>query len=211
MYRSIEEDLPKYVAATSEDIRTWSRGAVKRRLRHEERRDDWRQVEGTLWDEHIFGPTRDYECACGRFAGREAAGTICPSCRVKVMSSQARTFRFGHINLLVKIPHPFIAGAEPLDAIPVVPAINWQSHFGQPLAEAYEEIVHLSLIEAADEEIVGAYGVVLAHLERLYGEAPAHDPDQIERLARGMALKVKPPEEEDIEYEDWGELKLADE
>ena len=127
MSRTIESEIDLYLAATSDDIRGWSRGALKRRMRAEDRRDDWRQTEGTLWDQRIFGPVKDFECACGRFKGRESSGAVCPVCRVKVVSREARHIRFGHINFGIEFPHPFIADAAPLNAIPIVPAYYWEN------------------------------------------------------------------------------------
>lgn len=211
MIGSIETVLDNYVAATSERIRMWSSGSVRRPLRQFERPDQWWLVQHTLWDQHIFGTEEDYKCPCGRFNGMEYSGAICPVCNVKVTLRRSRQFRFGHINLPVLIPHPFFAEAEPLDVVPVVPAIHWETLAGKPLADAYEEIAHLAMGMPAVEDLSGAYGVVLVHLEHLYEQTPDFDVETAERLARGMALAPKPEEIEYDESEDSGELRLLDE
>jgi len=221
MATAIETNLERYIAATSEQVRMWSHGPLKRRLKPFEHRDDWTQVRGTLWDQRIFGPIEDYRCACGRFSGQEYSGAICPNCDVMSMWSRARRFRFGHINLATKIPHPFFADAEPIDAIPVIPAFYWENPKQPALADAYEELLHQSLLEAPEVELVGAYGVILAHVEQFYEHAPGWDPYQAERLARGMLLVPNPdyvdpnaepaePEEAMPDDFDWDNIKFAD-
>lgn len=212
----IDSELNAFQAATSAQIRTWSSGSLKRRLLPFERRDDWRQTQGTLWDQRIFGPVEDWKCPCGRFEGEEHSGVICPVCGVKVVSRAARRLRFGHVNLPVRIPHPFFAEAEALDAVPVVPPVYWETLAGQPLATAYEELVHLAMLAVPREDLVGAFGVILAHVERAYEHAHESDPDEIERLARGMALVPKPVEVPDDaagddDGVDWDQLRLLDE
>jgi hypothetical protein len=222
MGTSVETNLDRYIAATSEQIRRWSNGPVKRRLRPFERRDEWTHTRGTLWDERIFGPQIDYRCACGRCDGEAYSGAICPICSVKVMWREARRFRFGHINLAVKIPHPFFAAAEPLDAIPVAPAHYWENPKEPALAEAYQEILRLALLEVPPDEVVGALGTVLVHLEHHYEQVPAWDPYRAECIARAMLLAPDPdyvdPQAAQAQAQaealpddiDWDNLRFAD-
>jgi len=224
MGATIEAHLERFIAATSEQVRTWSHGRLKRRLRPFENRDDWSQVQGTLWDQNIFGPNVAYRCACGRFDGQEYSGAVCPICNVQVMWKDGRRFRFGHINLIggTTIPHPFFADAAPLDALPVVPAVYWESHERQALAGAYEELLHQALILARPVDIQGAFGIILAHLEKHYEHAPAWDPYQSLRIARGMLLVPNPDYEAPVEEHekliepveddgiDWDNIPLAD-
>jgi hypothetical protein len=219
---AIEAQLEQYIAATSAQVRTWSFGAVKRRLRPFEHREDWSQVQGTIWDQRIFGPQEAYRCACGRFEGEEYSGAICPICNVKAMWKAGRRFRFGHINLSTSIPHPFFSDAEPLDAVPVAPAVYWESKERRPLADAYEELLHQALIEAQAEAISGAFSVVLDQLKQRYEHAPAWDPYEIQRIARGMVLvpnpdyelpateEHEPVVEEHEEDIDWDNIPLVD-
>lgn len=218
----ITAELDRYIAATSEQVRTWSRGALKRRLRKFEHPEDWTQVQGTLWDQRIFGPKESYRCACGRFDGQEYSGAVCPICNVTAMWKSGRRFRFGHINLMSKIPHPYFAEAEPVDALPVAPAIYWESPSRRMLADAYEEVLHQALILAPATDIAGAFGVVLAHLEEFYVHAPLWDPYERERIARAMLLVPNPElelptaEEHDPNLAgpedgiDWDNIPLAD-
>lgn len=221
----IETHLERYIAATSEQVRTWSHGRLKRRLRPFENTDEWAQVQGTIYDQRIFGPKEAYRCACGRFNGQEYSGAVCPICGVQAMWKEGRRYRFGHINLIggVTIPHPFFPDAERIDAVPVAPAVYWDSPERHALADAYEELLHQALIIAPAEDIQGALGVVLAHLERYYEHAPAWDPYESLRIARGMLLVPNPeyvasveehdkmiePVEED-DGVDWNNIPLVD-
>lgn len=178
-----------HVAATSADIRDWSSGSVRRRLRRHEQRDDWHVVADTLWDQRVFGPVTDWCCACGRFSGREHAGVVCPVCRVKVVQRTARQIRLGHINLPVAIAHPLVADAEPLDAWPIAPAFFWETRHGADLAASYEELVRLSLLEASPEELAVGVDALLELLRSTHAETLVDHPSLVERLVRAMALK----------------------
>ncbi|OAX52754.1 DNA-directed RNA polymerase subunit beta' [Rothia kristinae] len=89
--------------ATAEDIRSWSYGEVKkpetinyRTLKPEK--------EG-LFDERIFGPTRDWECYCGKYKRVRFKGIICERCGVEVTRAKVRRERMGHIELAAPVTH----------------------------------------------------------------------------------------------------------
>jgi DNA-directed RNA polymerase beta' subunit len=223
MSRTIETDLAQYQAATSAQIRLWSSGSVKRRLRPFERREDWRQTQGTLWDARLFGPRESWKCACGKFDGEEFSGTVCNVCGVKVVSNVSRKVRFAHVNLPLEIPHPYFAEAEPLDCVPIIPIVHWETPRGAALAEAYEELVHVSLLVPSREDCVAAYGRIIALLEGLYSEQIEHDEETAHRIARGLALIPGPVEEltpsadqaggeadDEGEEIDWDNLKFEE-
>ena len=58
-----------------------------------------------LFCERIFGPERDWECACGKYKGTKFKGIICDRCGVKVTHSRVRRKRMGHINLAAPVVH----------------------------------------------------------------------------------------------------------
>ncbi len=89
--------------ATAEDIRQWSHGEVKkpetinyRTLKPEK--------EG-LFCERIFGPTRDWECNCGKYKRVRFKGIICERCGVEVTRAKVRRERMGHIELAAPVTH----------------------------------------------------------------------------------------------------------
>jgi DNA-directed RNA polymerase beta' subunit len=81
---------------------------------------EWRKQRGTFDDRATFGPKRDFECACGKYFGRQHAGIICDQCGVKITTSDARRTRCAHINLPVPVSHP-LAAVEPVNSLPVLP------------------------------------------------------------------------------------------
>ncbi|MFO8145553.1 MAG: DNA-directed RNA polymerase subunit beta' [Candidatus Syntrophosphaera sp.] len=66
-----------------------------------------------LFCERIFGPERDYECACGKYKKKRFAGTVCDRCNVLVTSSRVRRTRMGHISLAVPIAHIWFVKSAP--------------------------------------------------------------------------------------------------
>ena len=58
-----------------------------------------------LFCEKIFGPVKDYECACGKYKRIRYKGIVCDRCGVEVTEKKVRRERIGHINLVVPIAH----------------------------------------------------------------------------------------------------------
>ncbi len=97
--------------ASPNDIRSWSYGEVKKPETINYR--TYRPEKDGLFCERIFGPERDYECACGKYRGTKYKGIICERCGVKVTHSRVRRKRFGHINLAAPIVHIWFFKAVP--------------------------------------------------------------------------------------------------
>ncbi|MFG0327569.1 MAG: DNA-directed RNA polymerase subunit beta' [Phycisphaerales bacterium JB037] len=93
----------KITLASPNDIRAWSYGEVKKPETINYR--TYRPEKDGLFCERIFGPERDYECACGKYRGTKYKGIICDRCGVKVTHSRVRRKRMGHINLSAPIVH----------------------------------------------------------------------------------------------------------
>ncbi len=101
-HRDVFDEL-KIGLATPEQIRSWSFGEVKkpetinyRTLKPEK--------EG-LFDERIFGPQKDWECACGKYKRIRYRGITCEKCNVEVTRSKVRRERMGHIELAAPVTH----------------------------------------------------------------------------------------------------------
>ena len=97
--------------ASPNDIRSWSFGEVKKPETINYR--TYRPEKDGLFCERIFGPERDYECACGKYKGTKFKGIICDRCGVKVTHSRVRRKRMGHINLAAPIVHIWFFKAIP--------------------------------------------------------------------------------------------------
>ncbi|HPH61317.1 MAG TPA: DNA-directed RNA polymerase subunit beta', partial [Candidatus Syntrophosphaera sp.] len=66
-----------------------------------------------LFCERIFGPERDYECACGKYKKKRFQNTVCDRCSVLVTTSRVRRTRMGHIDLAVPIAHIWFVKSAP--------------------------------------------------------------------------------------------------
>ena len=89
--------------ASAEDIRTWSHGEVKKPETINYR--TLKPEKDGLFCEKIFGPTRDWECGCGKYKRVRYRGIICERCGVEVTRSKVRRERMGHIELAAPVTH----------------------------------------------------------------------------------------------------------
>ena len=89
--------------ASPETIHSWSRGEVRKPETINYR--TLKPEKDGLFCEKIFGPTRDWECACGKYKRIKHKGIICDRCGVEVTQSRVRRERMGHINLVTPVSH----------------------------------------------------------------------------------------------------------
>jgi DNA-directed RNA polymerase subunit beta' len=89
--------------ATSTDIRAWSYGEVKKPETINYR--TLKPEKDGLFGEQIFGPSRDWECSCGKYKRVRFKGIVCERCGVEVTKSSVRRERMGHIELAAPVTH----------------------------------------------------------------------------------------------------------
>jgi len=89
--------------ANADDIRAWSHGEVKKPETINYR--TLKPEKDGLFCEKIFGPTRDWECACGKYKRVRFKGIICERCGVEVTRAKVRRERMGHIELAAPVTH----------------------------------------------------------------------------------------------------------
>ena len=89
--------------ASPEQIRTWSYGEVKKPETINYR--TLKPERDGLFCEKIFGPTKDYECACGKYKRLRYKDIVCDRCGVEVTKSKVRRERMGHIELATPVSH----------------------------------------------------------------------------------------------------------
>ncbi len=89
--------------ATADDIRQWSHGEVKKPETINYR--TLKPEKDGLFCEKIFGPTRDWECYCGKYKRVRFKGIICERCGVEVTRAKVRRERMGHIELAAPVTH----------------------------------------------------------------------------------------------------------
>ncbi|MEL7263659.1 MAG: DNA-directed RNA polymerase subunit beta', partial [Planctomycetota bacterium] len=105
-YASVKISLAK-----PQDITSWSMGEVKKPETINYR--TYRPEKDGLFCERIFGPEKDWECACGKYRGMKYKGMICDRCGVKVTHSRVRRKRMGHIDLAAPVVHIWFFKAMP--------------------------------------------------------------------------------------------------
>jgi DNA-directed RNA polymerase subunit beta' len=93
----------KLLLASKEDILSWSYGEVTKPETINYR--TLRPEKDGLFDERIFGPTKDWECYCGKYKRIRNRGIICDKCGVEVTLSRVRRERMGHITLAAPVSH----------------------------------------------------------------------------------------------------------
>ena len=103
MYRPLSFDAIKIGLASPEKIREWSHGEVTKPETINYR--TLKPEKDGLFCEKIFGPTKDWECHCGKYKKIRYKGIICDRCGVEVTKSSVRRERMGHIELAAPVSH----------------------------------------------------------------------------------------------------------
>src|SRR6266481_4934931 len=93
----------KVSVASPEKIRSWSHGEVKKPETINYR--TFKPERDGLFCAKIFGPTKDYECNCGKYKRMRHRGVVCEKCGVEVIQSKVRRERMGHIDLATPVAH----------------------------------------------------------------------------------------------------------
>src|SRR3972149_2806032 len=132
----------KILLASKEDILNWSYGEVTKPETINYR--TLKPEKDGLFDERIFGPTKDWECYCGKYKRIRYRGIVCDKCGVEVTQSKVRRERMGHIALVAPVAHVWFFKGAPsklsllLDISP----------------RALEEVIYFAqyLVVAVDEE-----------------------------------------------------------
>ena len=89
--------------ASPEEMREWSRGEVTKPETINYR--TLKSEKDGLFDERIFGPSKDWECYCGKYKRIRYKGVVCDKCGVEVTQSRVRRERMGHIDLAAPVVH----------------------------------------------------------------------------------------------------------
>ena len=104
-------DSIKIGLASPEMIRSWSYGEVKKGETINYR--TLKAERDGLFCERIFGPTKDWECLCGKYKRVRSKGKICEKCGVEVTMKKVRRERMGHIELAAPVSHIWYFRATP--------------------------------------------------------------------------------------------------
>ncbi len=104
-------DRVSITVASADTIRSWSRGEVKNPETINYR--TFKPEPGGLFCQKIYGPVRDYECACGKYKRIKFKGVVCDRCGVEVTVARVRRERMGHVELAVPVSHIWFLKSMP--------------------------------------------------------------------------------------------------
>ncbi len=108
---SLSFDAIRIRLASSEKIRSWSYGEVKKPETINYR--SFKPEKDGLFCARIFGPTKDWECNCGKYKRMKHRGIVCDKCGVEVIQSKVRRERMGHIELAAPVAHIWFLKGTP--------------------------------------------------------------------------------------------------
>src|SRR5512139_1631266 len=111
MFEINDFDAVRISLASPEQIRSWSYGEVTRPETINYR--TLKPERDGLFCERIFGPTKDFECFCGKYKRIRFKGIICDKCEVEVARAKVRRERMGHIELACPVSHIWFAKCIP--------------------------------------------------------------------------------------------------
>src|SRR3989344_5559760 len=111
MNELLDFDSLKLTLASTENIKTWSFGEITKPETINYR--TLKPEKDGLFDERIFGPTKDWECYCGKYKRIRYRGIICDKCGVEVTHSRVRRERMGHIQLAAPVVHNWFFKGTP--------------------------------------------------------------------------------------------------
>ena len=111
MNELIDFEALKLTLSSQEDIKAWSFGEITKPETINYR--TLKPEKDGLFDERIFGPTKDWECYCGKYKRIRYRGIICDKCGVEVTQSRVRRERMGHITLAAPVVHNWFFKGSP--------------------------------------------------------------------------------------------------
>ena len=172
--------------ASPDQIREWSKGEVTKPETINYR--TLKPEKDGLFDERIFGPTRDWECYCGKYKRIRYKGIICDKCGVEVTRSKVRRERMGHIQLASPVSHIWYFKGTPsrLGILLDISPRNLERilYFALYIVTHVDEEARQRALKALDEQSEGRGGAGGERLAELEVELKADIKRQSRRAAR---------------------------
>jgi DNA-directed RNA polymerase subunit beta' len=175
--------------ASPDQIREWSKGEVTKPETINYR--TLKPEKDGLFDERIFGPTKDWECYCGKYKRIRYKGIICDKCGVEVTRSKVRRERMGHIQLASPVSHIWYFKGTPsrLGILLDISPRNLERilYFALAIVTSVDEDVRRRLLAQLDEEASGRGGKAGERLAELEDELRANIDRTRDELATSLA------------------------
>ena len=185
--------------ASPEQIKTWSYGEITKPETINYR--TLRPEKDGLFCERIFGPTRDWECYCGKYKKIRYKGVICDRCGVEVARSKVRRERMGHISLAAPVAHIWFSKGTPsrlgllLDLSPR--NLDRVLYFAQYLVTAVDDELRNDAVQRLQTELEeGIERLEAEAREKTEGLTPAAEEDS-DDSAKKLSAKERKAAEED--------------
>ncbi|MFW6074234.1 MAG: DNA-directed RNA polymerase subunit beta', partial [Chloroflexota bacterium] len=196
-------DAIRISLASPEDIRSWSYGEVTKPETINYR--TLKPEHGGLFCERIFGPSKDWECYCGKYKRIRHAGTVCDKCGVEVTRSKVRRERMGHIELAAPATHIWYVKGTPsrLGLLLDISPRNLERvlYFASYLVTHVDTEERDELVETIEAELAEELAELQAEFEeRSTAITSERDQDisQIEEGSEGVSSSVEKQLEEEL-------------
>ncbi len=172
--------------ASPEDIMSWSHGEVIKPETINYRTQ--KPEKDGLFDERIFGPEKDYECACGKYKRIRYKGVVCDRCGVEVTKSSVRRERMGHIKLYTPVSHIWFLRGVPSRMGLVLDKSSQQLekviYFSSYIITKVDEQAREGIMEAIEQEYK-------SKVKKEKTEAAKNDLKQAREKAKEELLEIK--------------------
>ncbi|MGB6839253.1 MAG: DNA-directed RNA polymerase subunit beta' [Microgenomates group bacterium] len=176
--------------SSPDEIRKWSRGEITKPETINYR--TLKPEKDGLFDERIFGPTKDWECYCGKYKRIRYKGVVCDKCGVEVTQSRVRRERMGHISLATPVAHVWFFKGAPSKISLIL---------GVP-SRAIEQVIYFARFLVIDTKEKGRKGAI-KNLEVAKNE-------RIKEIAGIYKERRKKMKEEVKEAKDKAKKKIKD-
>ena len=194
-------DALRISLASADDVRNWSRGEVKKPETINYR--TLKPEKDGLFCEKIFGPTKDWECACGKYKRVRFKGIVCERCGVEVTRSKVRRERMGHIELAAPVSHIWYFKGSPsrLGYLLDIPPKELEKvlYFASSIITSVDK-------EARDEDVDELRDELAADLEELDAER-----DRLIESTRRLSTDYVPEDDDFIDDIDEDERMTPEE
>ena len=182
--------------ASPQDIATWSHGEVKKPETINYRTQ--RPEKDGLFCEKIFGPSKDFECYCGKYKGIRFKGIICDRCLVEITRSAVRRERMGHIKLACPVSHIWFLRGVPsrIGMVLDLPLQRLEKviYFASYIITSVDEEAKKSILTEIDEEFQAKFHEIKKAKETTPKEKKKQEEDlrKIVQLRKDEILTIEP-------------------
>jgi DNA-directed RNA polymerase subunit beta' len=204
MFETNDFDAIRISLASPEQIRSWSYGEVTKPETINYR--TLKPERDGLFCERIFGPTKDFECSCGKYKGIRYKGVICDKCHVEIARAKVRRERMAHIELACPVSHIWFTKGVPnrlallLELSPrsLERVLYFSSYIITSVNEEARQEAIKQLEEANSQEIADHQEALEAKISEM-GQASVEEINQLRRnwakeeteLREQLSLKVE--------------------